>query len=75
MYIEAVFTDGEIVLFDVKSMFEKHPVFRDLENGELFNNVKVDGVGYGINWNDELDLNSDGIYLRGAHIGKTDPNA
>ena len=75
LFIEAVFADGEIVRFDVKSMFEKHPVFCALENEELFRNVKIDGVGYGISWNDDLDLSSDGIYLRGEHIGKTDPNA
>ena len=73
-FVEAVFADGEIVSFDVKSMFDKYPVFRDLENEELFENVKIDGVGYGISWNDEIDLSSDGIYLRGKHIGKTDPN-
>lgn len=74
LFVEAVFADGEIVSFDVKSMFDKYPVFRDLEDEELFKNVKIDGVGYGIIWNDEIDLSSDGIYLRGKHIGKTDPN-
>jgi len=71
--ILATFADGEIVSFDVKTMFEKHPVFRLLEGEELFREVKVDGVGYGVYWNDEIDLSSDGIYLRGEHVGKTDP--
>lgn len=75
LLIEAVFADGEIVIFDVKTLFEKYPVFKELNDRELFNNVKVDGVGYGVSWNDEIDLSSDGIYLRGDHIGKTDPDA
>ena len=75
LLIEAVFADGEIVVFDVKTMFERYPVFRALENEDLFKSVIIDGVGYGISWNDELDLGSDGIYLRGDHIGKTDPDA
>ncbi len=75
LILEAVFADGEIIRFDVKTMFEKYPVFRSLENEELFKNVKIDGVGYGISWNDDLDLSSDGIYLRGEHVGKTDPDA
>ena len=75
LLIEAVFADGEIVSFDVRSMFDKYPAFRALEDDALFINVKIDGVGYGISWNDELDLSSDGIYLRGKHIGKTDPDA
>ena len=74
LFIEAVFADGEIVSFDVKSMFEKYPVFRDLEDDSLFKNVKIDEAGYGISWNDDLDLSSDGVYLRGEHIGKTDPD-
>ena len=70
----AIFTDGEVVSFDVKTMFSKYPIFRDLEDKKLFDAVKIDGLGYGVSWNDELDLSSDGIYLRGEHIGKTDPD-
>ena len=68
----ATFADGEIVSFDVASMFEKHPIFKRLEDRNLFDGVKVDGVGYGVCWDDGLDLSSDGIYLRGEHIAKTD---
>lgn len=75
LMVEAIFADGEIVCFDVKTMFERYPVFRKLEDEQLFKSVKIDGIGYGISWNDEIDLSSDGIYLRGKHIGKTDPNA
>ena len=69
----ATFADGEVVLFDVKTLFTKYPVFEALQNEELFNSVTIDGIGYGISWNDELDLSSDGIYIRGKHIGKVDP--
>ena len=69
----ATFADGEVVLFDVKTLFAKYPVFETLRNEELFNSVAIDGIGYGISWNDELDLSSDGIYARGKHIGKVDP--
>lgn len=72
--IQATFADGEVVVFDVKTMLEKYPVFHQLENKELFGNLKIDGVGYGVSWNDELDLSSDGIYARGKHIGKVDPD-
>lgn len=70
----ATFADGEIVSFDVKSMFEKYPVFKQLQDEFLFSAVKIDGIGYGISWNDELDLSSEGIYSKGKHIGKTDPD-
>lgn len=73
LILEATFADGEVVDFDVKSLFEKYPVFHALEDEALFNSVVIDGVGYGISWNDELDLSSDGIYARGKHTGKVDP--
>lgn len=69
----ATFADGEIVSYDVKDLMEKHPAFQRLHSKVLFENVKKDGIGYGITWDDELDLSSDEIYLYGKHIGKTDP--
>ena len=54
-------------------MFEKHPAFRALEDQNLFRGVKIDGAGYGVSWNDALDLSSDGIYARGEHIGTEPP--
>lgn len=74
MIIIATFADGEVVSFDVKDMIKKYPVFKQLEDRELFDSVVIDGVGYGISWNDELDLSSEGIYARGKHIDKVDPN-
>ena len=73
LQFEATFADGEVVLFDIKDLFEKYPVFRQLENELLFNKLQIDGVGYGVSWNDELDLSSEGIYARGKHVSKVDP--
>ena len=73
MILIATFADGEVVSFDVKTLFEKYPVFHALEDEELFNSVVIDGLGYGISWNDDLDLSSDGIYNKGSHIDKVDP--
>ena len=73
LMLVATFADGEVVSFDVKTLFERYPVFHALEDEKLFNSVVIDGVGYGISWNDDLDLSSDGIYSRGNHIGKVDP--
>ena len=74
MILIATFADGEVVSFDVKTMIEKYPVFQALHDEKLFNAVVIDGIGYGISWNDDLDLSSDGIYARGKHIGKVDPD-
>ncbi len=73
LIFHATFADGEVVAFDVKTLFEKYPSFRALEDEELFNSLVIDGVGYGVSWNDDLDLSSDGVYAKGKHIGKVDP--
>lgn len=35
---------------------------------ELFASVKVDEGGYGVIWNDELDLSCDELYTNGENI-------
>jgi DNA-binding XRE family transcriptional regulator len=69
----ATFADGEVVSFDVKTLFDKYPIFKELEDRELFDSVHIDGIGYGISWNDEIDLASEGIYAKGTHIDKVEP--
>lgn len=66
----ASFNDGEIVSFDIKTLFNKYPIFKQLENKTLFLKAKIDIGGYGISWNDEIDLSSDGIYSKGKHINR-----
>lgn len=40
----------------------KYRIFKELEtNPELFSQVKVEVGGYGISWNDALDLVADGM--------------
>lgn len=62
----AVFEDGTERRYDVKPLFDKWQVFRELLTGDLFQRVKVDEGGYGISWNDEIDLSCDELYWNGA---------
>lgn len=62
----AVFEDGAERRYDVKPLFDKWQVFRELLTGDLFQRVKVDEGGYGISWNDEIDLSCDELYWNGA---------
>ena len=66
--LEVVFTSGEIKKYDMKKMIKKHKVFKDLENKELFNKVKVDIGGYGIIWNENIDLSSEEIWVNGTTV-------
>ena len=55
--LSVLFTDGITKEYDVKPLFNKWPVFKALRDVPgLFKQVKVDAGGYGISWNDEIDL-------------------
>ena len=62
----AEFQDGTVKEYDVKPLMQKIPVFQMLEYvSGLFNQVRVDTGGYGIVWNDEIDLSCDELYCNG----------
>lgn len=61
------FTNGEIKNYDVKPLFNKWEVFKDLVSIKgLFQQVKVDDGGYGISWNDDIDLSCNELYYNGV---------
>ena len=68
MILEAIFSNGEIKRYDMKKLIKKHEVFKDLENKELFSKVKVDIGGYGIIWNENIDLSSEEIWVNGTTV-------
>lgn len=61
------FCEGVTKIYDVKPLFEKLPVFGYLKEheGEFFE-VSVGIGGYGIVWNDELDLSCDELWENGV---------
>lgn len=63
------FAEGITKLYDVKLLFDKLPVFKSLINHlEEFASVVVDVGGYGIVWNDELDLSCDELWENGIQV-------
>ena len=63
------FAEGATKLYDVKPLFVKWASFRIFENDpELFASVKVDVGGYGIIWNDTLDLSCDELFENGQTV-------
>ena len=63
------FSEGVTKIYDVKPLFAKWPVFKRLEEEtELFYNVVVDKGGYGVVWNDDLDLSCNELYNNGKKI-------
>ena len=68
--INATFANGKIIEFDVANLFDKIPSFLALKDLNLFKTIKIDGIGYGISWNDDLDLSSDYIYNNGKEVDR-----
>ena len=65
LYVE--FCDGAETIYDMSSMFDQIPAFRDFENiPGLFECVRVDVGGYGVVWNENLDFDSESLYYDGT---------
>ena len=63
------FSEGVTKIYDVKPLFEKIPLFADLkDSAQEFFSVSVDVGGYGIVWNDDLDLSCDELWENGVQV-------
>ena len=63
------FDEGVVKEYDVKPLFRKLDMFRQIkDNPEDFASVSVDVGGYGIIWNDNLDLSCDELWENGVEI-------
>ena len=60
------FENNVIKYYDLTMIFDKWQEFRELQNNkELFESVKVDAGGYGISWNENLDLSCNELWNNG----------
>lgn len=67
MPVIATFNDGTLKTYNIEPLFAEIEVFNILKTTPyLFEQAKVDVGGYGISWNDELDLSCDEIWENGS---------
>lgn len=59
------FVGGVRKVYDCGPLLEQEP-FSTLQNESLFRQVKVDVGGYGISWNDSIDLSESELWLKGT---------
>ena len=63
------FVTGERKKYDVSPLFVKWDAFRALHDIKgLFEQVKVDAGGYGISWNDDIDLSCNELWENGTAV-------
>ena len=68
MMLSVQFANGATKLYDVKPLTARFPVFAKLEDERLFESVELDQGGYGIVWNDDLDLSCDELWENGVEV-------
>ncbi|MCM1224183.1 MAG: helix-turn-helix domain-containing protein [Lachnospiraceae bacterium] len=67
--VSVLFQNGTEKEYDIHKLYPAFPQFKEFElNNELFNQVQVDTGGYGISWNDNLDLDAEDIWEDGTEV-------
>lgn len=64
------FANGVEKIYDCKPLIEKIEPFKPLENEVFFKQVKVDAGGYGISWNDKVDLSEYELWVNSVEVVK-----
>lgn len=63
------FSEGVTKQYDLNLLFEKYPMFSPLrEHPELYYSATVDTGGYGVVWNDDIDISCDELYFNGKEV-------
>lgn len=63
------FSEGVTKIYDVKPLLNKWPAFSALiEQPGLFEGAYVSPGGYGVIWNDDIDLACDELYFNGEVV-------
>ena len=67
--LEVQFSEGIVKLYDVKPLFERISVFKNfIYCPEHFFDVTVDIGGYGVIWNEKLDLSCEELWKNGQTL-------
>lgn len=69
--ITVIFVGGIKKIYDVRQMFTVFPQMEELKDEALFKMAVLDPGGYGISWNDDLDIDAEEIWDNGIEISKT----
>ena len=62
------FAEGATKIYNLKHLIETNKMFEPLKNKELFNCVEVDIGGYGVIWNDKIDISCNELFENGKNI-------
>ena len=63
-----IFAEGITKIYDVKPLFNKFNIFNELKENGLFYECSVDVGGFGVSWNDDIDLSCDELFDGGVLV-------
>ena len=63
--LRVTFANGEVRVYDCTPLLASE-AFRALKDEAFFRNVHADKSGYGVAWNDDVDLAESELWLHGA---------
>ena len=63
--LKVEFENKKIKYYDMKKIIKNNKNFEILNNDSIFNMAKVDQGGYGVVWNEELDISCEELYVNG----------
>ena len=67
--LDVEFMNGEVKNYKMDYMLNLFPQFQTLKDDQkLFESVRVDAGGYGVSWNDDLDVDAATLYEEGLLI-------
>lgn len=61
------FTDREVRKYDITHLLEKR-MFAPLRNPGFFKNFKIEPGGYGLVWNEEIDISEYELWQNGISV-------
>jgi len=62
-----IFDNGTKKQYDFKSKLDMYP-YITIKNPGVFKSVQIDAGGYGLSWNDEVDISEYELWTNGINI-------
>ena len=65
MLLEVEFENGTCKIYNLRQLLKKRPEFARLEESSFIKNVVVDAGGYGVSWNEDIDISCNELWENG----------
>lgn len=64
------FADGGTRQYDMRDLIRREPAFSPLADASLFRSVRLDAGGYGLSWNDDIDISCNELWENGVAVSR-----